>query len=246
MMRIYSLVAVTLTLAWGLTSSAAKAQQSPTFKSSKVTESSKLYCQFIRYFKDTNQTDTLKGAFYYLEPGRIHIEIEHPINQIMLIHNNLTTIYYPDQNKGFLIEGKAPMILPILPSIIAATRPDYGLTDLSYQIYDQSVRQDTLLTHWRHTVDPEGFGQFHLARAGEQLAYVVYEMPEGAGEIRSIFDEFTTVGGLTFPLEIQTENTLTKAKEWFQLVDIAVNPPIPPHVSDFKIPTNADVEKRTW
>lgn len=201
--------------------------------------------EFTRVLETETRSETMQGSFYYLEPGRIHFEIAQPIKQILLVQDNVITIYYPDHNKGFILEGKAPVLLPMIPALTAAARPDYGLTDLGYQIYDQALHGDTLLTYWNHPAGEE-LGRFRLAKAGERLAYAVFEPPDAVGEILTTFETFTTVSGLPFPTEIRTENVNLSSEgyEVLRLTKIEVNPEIPARVSTFRLPSDAIVEKK--
>ncbi|MFQ5571193.1 MAG: outer membrane lipoprotein carrier protein LolA [Rhodothermales bacterium] len=237
---------VLLLVACCMVTGSARAQQSLLSSKAAIGKQETLYGEFLRVLVEGNRSDSLEGSFYYLGQGRIYFEIVHPLNQVLLVHHNVITIYYPDRHRGFILEGKSPAILPLVPAITAAIRPDYGLTNLGFQIYDQNVRGDTLFTFWHHPVGGEELGRFRLAKAGERLSYAVYEPPDTDGAIRTTFEEFKPIGSYIFPSKIRTENVnmAKKAQEILWLKNIRVNPDIPVRVSEFKIPDDAVIEKK--
>lgn len=245
-MRIYRTAAVLFLLACCFLTGSARGQVGLTRGQSAVEEKLTVYGEFLRTLEEGARMDTLKGSFYYLGPGWIHFEITYPLHQIMVVHNSVITIYYPERHRGFILEGKGPVMLPMIPAITAAVRPDYGLTDLGFQIYGQDVRGDTLFTFWNHSAGDEVLGRFRLAKVGEQLSYAVFEPPDADGEIRTTFEDFKSVNGFTFPSKIRTKNVnlAVEAQELLWLKNLKVNPDIPTHVLEFKIPDDVVIERR--
>lgn len=228
----------------GLLSSMAHAQALP---GEPVETGPVLYSQFVRAYQESGRVDTLRGAFYYLGPNHVYFDVVAPLRQIMVIQDREMTIYYPDHNRGFIIEAKNPVTLPMVPGIMAAVRQDYGLTALGYEIEGQAVEGDTLVTTWRHPQGGDLLGSFRLARVDDRLAYAVYSPSEVGAAVKTVFEDYQSVGTLQVPTFIRTDNQSLRGTAWerLRLIDPTINPPIPDAVLHFQIPSDARVERRT-
>lgn len=209
-----------------------------------------LFARFTRVFENPAARDSIAGEFYYLQPNRLYIEIEYPVHQIMVIDNvrNLTTVYYPEQRRAFELQGERPASLPVISGILSALQPDYGLSALGFQIYDQEIKGDTLLTHWQHPEDDGSVGEFTLARSNDRLIRAVLTLPTTDGTATTHFLDFVTQGRHTIPVVIQTEtvNFLGSASERLVFGDVEINPNIPTDVIDYRIPEDVKVERKRW
>jgi outer membrane lipoprotein-sorting protein len=204
---------------------------------------------FVRTYKTAASTDVIRGTFHYLGPGNIFFEVTDPLHQILLIDRTETIIFYPDKNSGFRFKGNGGMqILPMIPGVFAALQPDYGLSELGYAMYDQEVVADTLVTMWRNAAAGDDIGEFRLARHRDNLAYVAYDPPGDAAQIRTTFSEYMLIGEVSVPMRLQTV-TITAdgpATGTLQLSDLAFDRTIPDRVRNFEIPEDARLEERTW
>lgn len=206
-----------------------------------------LHSQFVRAYQESGRVDTLRGAFYYLGPNHVYFDIVAPLRQIMVIQDREMTIYYPEHNRGFIIEAKNPVTLPMVPGIMAAVRQDYGLTALGYEIDDQAVQGDTLVTTWRHPQGGDLLGAFRLGRVDDRLTYAIYSPSEVGAEVKTVFEDYRSVGTLQVPTFIRTDNRSLRGTAWerLRLISPTINPPVPDAVLHFQIPSDARVERRT-
>ena len=204
---------------------------------------------FTRVYESTETSDSISGKFYYTSPNQIFFEVTYPLHQIMRIVDNLTEIYYPDSKKGFVLESTNPMVLPLIPGLMSAIRPDYGLSVLGFKLEDQKMDGDTLLTFWIHSKFPEKVGRFTVAQANDRLIYTYYEAPDSVSYTKTVFSEYIPSNeSIFFPGKIVTkiriQNTL--AYEKIFLSSLKVNTEIPGKISRFKIPEDAEIVKKKW
>lgn len=219
-----------------------------------------LHASFSRVFENPVRRDSLAGEFYFFHPRTLHLKIEHPVHQIMVVDNgeNVTKVYYPEKRRGFILKGSRPAKMPIVTGVLAAIQPDYGLSERGFEIYDQEIASDTLLTYWRRSEkvrernkNEEGAPQqFVLARQDNRLIRAVLKTPSTDGTATTRFSDHVPTRGGTHPMptviETKTVNVAGKAIEKIVFHDLKIDPAIPPSVENFKIPGDASIERKEW
>ena len=219
-----------------------------------------VHASFSRVFENPARRDSMAGEFYFFRPRTLHLEIGHPVHQIMVVDNqkNVTKVYYPKKKRGFILEGSRPAKMPIVTGVLAAIQPDYGLSERGFEIYDQETASDTLLTYWRRSEkererngSEEGSPQqFVLARQGNRLTRAVLKLPSTDGTATTRFSDHVPTRGGTHPvptvIETRTVNVAGEAVERIVFRNLEVDPAIPSSVENFKIPNDASVERKEW
>lgn len=213
-----------------------------------VTEFSTLYGRFSRTFERNNNVETIKGEFYYSASGRILVEVSSPLHQIMIIEANITTIYYPESKRAFRLESANPVILPLVPGLMAAIQSDYGLADIGFKLSSQQMRGDTLVCLWSHPKERDKIGDFKIAQVNDRLAYTFHESPDSLTRSKTTFSNYIAVGDIFFPTDIFSEihSPIDNSKERVTLSELEMDVEIPPHISNFRIPEDVTVEKKKW
>lgn len=213
-----------------------------------VTEFSTLYGRFSRTFERNNNAETIKGEFYYSASGRIMVEVSSPLHQIMIIEANITTIYYPESKKAFRLESANPVILPLVPGLMAAIRSDYGLAEIGFKLLNQQMHGDTVICLWSHPKERDKIGDFKIAQVNDRLAYTFHESPDSLNRSKTMFSNYIAVSGIFFPTDIFSEiHSLTgNSKERVTLSELKMDAEIPPHITNFRIPEDVIVEKKKW
>ncbi len=204
---------------------------------------------FTRVYESTETTDSVSGKFYYTSPNQIFFEINYPLHQIMRIVDNLTEIYYPESKVGFILESTNPVVLPLIPGLMSAIRPDYGLSVLGFKLEDQKMEGDTLLTFWVHSKFPEKVGRFTVAQAHDRLIYTFYEAPDSVSYTKTVFSDYIPSSeDIFFPGKIFTKirGKTTLSYEKIFLNNLMVNAKIPDEIVHFRIPEDAKIERRKW
>ena len=78
-----------------------------------------IYLEFERKAVQGDTTEAVNGVAYYQSPGKVLIEVQEPVNQIMLINGSEMLIYYPVEKKAFRIKAKVPLPMPFVQSILS-------------------------------------------------------------------------------------------------------------------------------
>ena len=209
---------------------------------------STLYSSFERVIESSSGVDTVRGDIYFMSLNKVYLDIIYPLHQIMTIEGKITRIYYPELQRAFLLESENPALVPVVPGLLGALRPDYGLSEFGFEIKGQSLEGDTLITHWFHPKAKDKIGQFKLAQLNDRLVYAQYESLDSFSQTKTSFANYVSVEGMFFPTVMVTEiNTLQEdAKETMTLTNLKVNLQIPSNIRNFKIPEHVPVEKRKW
>lgn len=219
-----------------------------------------VHASFSRVFENPVRRDSVAGEFFFFQPRTLHLEVEHPVHQIMVVdnQNSVTKMYYPEKKRGFILEGTRPAQLPIVSGVLAAVQPDYGLSEMGFEIYDQETASDTLLTYWRRPKkkrkekgnEKGSAQQFVLAHQGNRITRAVLKLPSTDGTATTRFSDHVQTGEGTYAvptfIETKTTNVAGEAVEKIVFRNLKVDPTIPPSVENFKIPSDAAVERKEW
>ena len=205
--------------------------------------------RFERKIIVENSTEIVKGISYYKAPQKLYIEVQHPLKQIMVIENNITTIYYPIERKAFRIKSKGPVQMPFIQSILSAMKDDYGLSDIGYTLTRSEKKGNTLYTYW----DPpkeykKQMGKLILGIENGLLNYSEALNPKGKTVIKSFYKKHMEFNGKFFPLEIQSEITESskKTNEYVIYSDVKFNISLPQEVISFSIPNSVPIKEIEW
>lgn len=203
---------------------------------------------FSRTFAGEQGIDSTSGAFYYLDSNKMYIQVNYPLHQIMYIEANITTIYYPESKKAFRLESVNPVILPLIPGLLAAIRPDYGLGDLGFELGNQTIKGDTVIASWTHPKAKKKMGAFKIAEVNDRLVYTQYQLPNKVIRMKTTFSNYENVSGVFFPTEIYAKifNPDGISFEKVLIEDLELNQKIPDHIVNFKIPGDVVVENKKW
>ncbi|NUM80176.1 hypothetical protein HUU42_05165 [bacterium] len=138
--------------------------------------------------------------------------------------------------------------MPLVTALIAATLPDYGLVALSFEIKDQEMNGDTLITFWSSSKFFSNLGQFKIAHVGERLVYSQYEDDNLHVKTKTTFDRYEKTAGIYFPTYMATELWLAEkfSFEKLSIRSMSVNQQLPSEVLFFQVPPNAIIEKKDW
>ena len=205
--------------------------------------------RFERKIIAENSTEIVKGISYYKAPQKLHIEVQHPLKQIMVIENNITTIYYPIEKKAFRIKSKGPVQMPFIQSILCAMKDDYGLSDIGYTLTRSEKKGNTLYTYW----DPpkeykKQMGRFIIGIENGLISYSEALDPKGKTVVKSIYKKHMELNGKFFPLEIQSEiiEGSKKTNEYIIYSDVKFNISLPQEVINFSIPNSVPIKEIEW
>ena len=127
--------------------------------------------KFERKVVQNGSTEMVTGIAYYQAPQRVFIEVQDPVNQIMLIDGGVMLIYYPVEKKAFRIKAKGAIPMPFVQGILSVMKDDYGLTEMGYKLARHEKKGDTLYTYWDPPRELESLGEFVLGTVDGVLVY---------------------------------------------------------------------------
>lgn len=209
-----------------------------------------LYGEFHRVLHEGLESDTIDGEIYFQAPNRVYLRVHNPVDQIVIIDNAdlVTKIYYPKTKRGFILNGKAPADMPIIPGITAAIQPDYGLESLGFGIYDQRVEGDSLVSYWSHSDKERVPGTFKIVQLGDAIHRVVYEVFDAGRMLKTTLAQHVILDGLHIPRLLETTETSPSSttKEVIRLSSLKLHPDMPDHVRYFQFPEDARITEKSW
>jgi hypothetical protein len=191
----------------------------------------------------------VSGLFCFFDGRKTYFDIRYPLHQIMFIENNILLIYYPESGKAFRLQSASPVALPLIPGLLSAIRPDYGLSLIGFKVLEQKMHGDTLVTSWSNPKAADKLGRFELSQCGDRLISSRYFSPDSLNYTRTLFDGYGAPrGGYSFPASIRTTIRTggTVSTERVFLRDLVINGTIPRDALEFKIPDNVKVIKKKW
>ena len=205
--------------------------------------------EFTRVFKVSASSDSIHGKFFYFASNKIYFDIDYPLHQIMFIENKNTNIFYPESEKAFLFESTNPVALPLITGILAAIRPDNGLSVLGFKLNNQEMNNDTLVTFWIHSNEPDKFGTFKIGQYEDRLVYSNFHAQDSSQHTETLFKNHSMIqNDILVPLQINTKifSQYGVAIEKIKLNNLNCSHDIPNKIKNFKIPDHIQVIKRKW
>ncbi|MBP3191881.1 hypothetical protein [Natronogracilivirga saccharolytica] len=200
--------------------------------------------EFKQIQKGDNSSDTLLGRAYYFDES-LHLHVHHPVNQISYVDGGSMKVYYPYSNRGYHMSSDTPFDLPIVNSLIASLKDDYGLAAIGFKVRSNSTSGDTLITQWEHASGSEN-GVFEVYHSGNVIVKARFEAQSISLETE--LDGHKTIDGHAIPTKISTshQNQRSSTHEKLYFDEISVNPDIPDSVRNFAFPENAEIETRQF
>lgn len=204
--------------------------------------------EFTRITEQKKSEEIIKGHIYYDRNKTIVITRE-PLNQWMVIENNIMLIYYPHEKKAIRIKSQNPVTLPFFQSFIGLVDDNLGLTKLGYTINKNEVHGDTLFVHWKPPKDAEKLlGEIILSLKDNRIVLTELYAPNGKTMVKTAYNKYIERGNQFFPLEIKSvlysESNMTT--ETIIYNNPIFNDPLPKQISQFGLPDNIEVKEVEW
>ena len=205
--------------------------------------------EFQRKVVESDSTEIVKGIAYYQAPQKMFVQVQYPVNQIMLINGGTMLIYYPVEQKAFRIKAKGPIPMPFIQTVLSVMKDDYGLTEMGYTLAKHEKKGETLYTYW----DPprklkKHLGRFVLGTVKDALVYTETRAAKGKATAKSFYKNHIELAGRRFPLEIHSEIIAGSkhTKEFVSYRDVKLNVSLPDKVVNFQIPDSVPVKEVDW
>ena len=211
-----------------------------------------LSLDFTRELTENNKTEHIAGTLHYeVQAARVVVEVTQPLQQIMVVKDNVLEIYYPVEGQGFrfISEGRVP--LPFVESILQSTQAEYGLTAIGYTLDKHDVVDEVLYTYWapREKAKDE-LGTIILGMRDDRL--ISAEVKNSKGHIIGIsrYEDHNKIGTSYIPMTI-TSSVYGEKSEVLQHEKVVYsNPEINAETSNpmlnFTIPESVEVKEIKW
>ncbi len=195
-----------------------------------------------------NDTESLtKGSLFLNYPETLHLKINYPIMQDIVINDTLMQIFYPEKHLLYNVNAAYHDKLIFLSPFVASQYKDYGLSALSYTLSDYQVENDTLITIWQPPKEMGNAGATVLKTLNDKLVNVlIYDEKDNIVQ-KILFKDYQKLGFIGFPgtVEILYKNSGKITKKNVTLTNLEINKSIPDSLN-LDIPENVTIENFEW
>ena len=188
-------------------------------------------------------TEVVKGSLYLLDGPVMLFEVSSPVSQLMWIKQDTVDIYYPDEKKLFRIISRDT--LPAQNTSVSKLFNldfEHQLHAAGFKVTKSENKGDTLLLHWKKQNLPE----IITGTIGED--FVLYRTRGRGWSLEIKFWDYRSIDGKRYPHFMRstvTKGRFTKTEE-LRLANIETNQPLPQHLAEFKIPSDAEIKIVEW
>ncbi len=105
--------------------------------------------RFERVIIEDSVADTARGRICFAAPWRIYYLVDYPLDQQLSVVKNTMTIYYPEENSGFVIQTRSEFETPLSQQSVLAEDLSQAMPRLGFGLSGQTVRNDTTYAVWR-------------------------------------------------------------------------------------------------
>ena len=211
-----------------------------------------LSLNFTRELTENNKTEHITGTLHCdIKGSRVVVEVTQPLQQIMVVKDNVLEIYYPVEKQAFrfISEGRVP--LPFVESILQSTQAEYGLTAIGYTLDKHDVVDEVLYTYWappKKAKDELGF--IILGMRDDKLVSMDVKNPDGYIIAKSRYQDHSKIGTNHIPMTI-TSSVYGEKSEVLQHERVVysnpqVNTEMPNPIMHFTIPESVEVKEIKW
>ena len=211
-----------------------------------------LSLDFTRELTENDKTEYIAGTLHYnVRTSRVVVEVNQPLQQIMVVKDNVLEIYYPIEKQAFrfISEGRVP--LPFVESIIQSTQAEYGLTAIGYTLDKHDVVDEVLYTYWAPPKEAKDkLGPIILGMRDDRLTSTEVQNPKGHIIGRSRYEDHSKIGTSYIPMTITSSMFGEKSEVHQHEKVIYRNPEINVETSkamlNFVIPESVEVKEIKW
>ena len=211
-----------------------------------------LSLDFTRELTENDKTEYITGTLHYdVKTARVVVEVNQPLQQLMIVKDNVLEIYYPIDKQAFrfISEGRVP--LPFVESIIQSTQAEYGLTAIGYTLDKHDVVDEVLYTYWRPPKEAEGkLGPIILGMRDDRLVSAEVKNPKGHIISRSRYENHSKIGtsyiSMTVTSSAYGEKSEVLQREKIVYSSPEINAETSKAMLNFVIPESVEVKEIKW
>lgn len=211
-----------------------------------------LSLNFTRELTENNKTEHIEGTLHYeVQATRVVVEVTQPLQQIMVVKDNVLEIYYPIKKQAFRFISQGRVPLPFVESIIQSTQAEYGLTAIGYTLGKHDVVDEVLYTYWAPPkATKDKLGPIVLGMRDDRLVSAEVKNPKGHIIGRSHYENHSKIGTSYIPMTITSSMFGEKSEVLQHEKVIYRNPEINVDTSNpmlnFTIPESVEVKEIKW
>ncbi len=211
-----------------------------------------LSLDFKRELTESGRTEHIAGTLHYdIATARVVVEVNQPLQQIMVVKDNVLEIYYPIEKQAFrfISEGRVP--LPFVESIIQSTQAEYGLTAIGYTLDKHDVVDEVLYTYWTPPKEAKDkLGSVILGMHEDRLISAEVKNPKGHIIGRSRYENHNKIGVSYIPMTMTSSMYGEKSEVLQHEKVVYSNPQVNTETSNpilnFTIPESVEVKEIKW
>ncbi|MDI6703448.1 MAG: outer-membrane lipoprotein carrier protein LolA [bacterium] len=202
---------------------------------------------FERHVIEGDFHETTSGTVYYQNSSKVTVEVNDPIEQMMIVDGKVMDIYYPQEGKVFRIKSKMGSPPPLVQGIITAIKGGDGLTEMGYTLAGNKKKEDILYTYWEPPKKMKKFlGIIILGMKKGRVVYTEARTPEGEVVSKSFYQDYIKFGNIWLPSDIYSESYRDSNITKEHIVYKNFTPHIPKRVLNFSLPTSIHVKEIKW
>ncbi|UCG43279.1 MAG: hypothetical protein JSU73_01280 [candidate division WOR-3 bacterium] len=206
--------------------------------------------RFERVIIERGTPDTARGRICFVAPWRIYYLVDYPLDQQLSVVKNTMTIYYPEQNSGFVIQARSRLETPLSQQSILAEDPRKTMSRLGFGLAGQTVRNDTTYAVWR----PKRPGTNPLARVvfgrcggRHVLTRVIRKDDRPLSE--TWFGDYVFIDTFALPTRIEhhrfaDDGSRTEHIMTYTMVDTSTA--FIDSLGSFRVPNDAEMKRMKW
>ncbi len=211
-----------------------------------------LSLDFKRELTERGKIETTAGTLHYdVQAARVVVEVTQPLQQMMIVKNNVLEIYYPVEKQAFRFTSEGRIPLPFVESIIQSTQAEYGLTAIGYTLDRHDVVDEVLYTYWAPPKEAKDkLGTVILGMHDDRFISAEVKNPEGHIIGRSRYENHSRIGTNYIPMTI-TSSVYSEKSEVLQYERVVysnsqVNTQHTKAILNFTIPESVEVKEIKW
>ena len=211
-----------------------------------------LSLDFTRELTENNKTEHIAGTLHYdVKTARVVVEVNQPLQQIMVVKDNVLEIYYPVEKQAFRFISQGRVPLPFVESIIQSTQAEYGLTAIGYTLDKHDVVDEVLYTYWAPPKEAKDkLGTIILGMRDDRLTSTEVQNPKGHIIGRSRYEDHSKIGTSYIPMTITSSMFGEKSEVLEHERVVYSSPEINVETSkamlNFVIPESVEVKEIKW
>jgi len=208
---------------------------------------------FRQVSRRQQQSEEIRGRLLFSAPAAMVLEITYPINQNIVISNDGTLIYYPDQNKALRFGAGAVSVVAVSSQFKTLFQQDRGLSLAGYTL--QSLRytsEGLALSSWKPpTIDRSGTTLVRLFTDKNGNIVRSETMVRNNAIVGSVdYAQFADVAGFSMPHSISSKTFTPAGQLQIEMIvsysNVHFNIDLPYAVEGYKLPEGTIVETIEW